>query len=160
MNPSNFKSIVLEPAQSASASGDVFATVDTKGYDYMSLELLSGTHAAAETALEILRLGESDTVPTDVTTDTTIIPALSCAAAVGATASNILPPGSSTKQNIYRFNVNCTGRKRYIALDYTPVQQVAGSILMVAHLFRNNSGDDPLLTAATTADGFRFVADV
>lgn len=159
MNPSNFKSVIMEEAQSATSSGDVFATVDTKGYDYMCLEIQSGTHEAAETSLEILRLGEADTVPTDVTTDTTVIPALSCAAAVAATAENILPAGSSTKQNLYRFNIDLRGRKRYIALDYTPVKQTVG-IGLVAHLFRNNSGDDPLLTAATTADGYRLIANV
>ena len=112
MNPSNFKSVVLEAAQSASSSGDVYAVVDTKGYDYMCLEIHAGTHEAAETALEILRLGEADTAPTDVTTDTTILPAFSCAAAVAASASNILPAGSSTKQNIYRFNMDLKVRKR------------------------------------------------
>ena len=158
MNPSNFKSVVLEAAQSASSSGDVFATVDTKGFDYMCLELHSGTHETIETSVEILRLGESDTAPTDVTTDTDILPAFSCAAAVTATADNVLPPGSSTKQNIYRFNMDLKGRKRYIGIDYTPVTQVAGTVLMVAGLFRNNSGDDPTATQATTADGYRMVA--
>ena len=158
MNPSESKSVTLEANQSATSSGDVFATVDTKGYDYMCLDIYAGTAEAAMTALEILRMGESDTVPTDVTTDCTVLPALSCAAAVCATASNILPAGSSTKENTYRFNVDLRGRKRYIGVDYTPVKQTV-DILMVAHLFKNNTGDDPHVTQATTADGFRIVMD-
>ena len=157
MNPSNFKTVILEETQSATSSGDVFATVDTKGYDYMVFQILSGTHEAAETSLEILRLGHADTTPTDVTTDCTVLPAFSCGAAVAATCSNILPPGSSTKQNIYQMNVDLRGKKRYFAVDYTPVKQTV-AISLIAHLFRNNSGDEPLTTQATTADGLRLVA--
>ena len=158
MNPSNSKTVILEEGQTASSSGDVYAVVDTLGYDFMVLEIFSGTHEAAETALEILRLGESDTAPTDVTTDCDILPQFSCAAAVAATAELILPAGSSTKQNIYRFNIDLRGRKRYIGLDYTPVTQVV-ALSTIAHLFRNNEGEEPLTTAATTADGFRLIAD-
>lgn len=158
MNPTNSKTVILEEAQSASSSGDVFATVDTLGFDYMVFDICSGTHEAAETSLEILRLGESDTAPTDVTTDCTVLPAFSCGAATAATCDNILPAGSSTKQNVYRFNMDLRGRKRWIALDYTPVKQTVG-ISLVAHLFRANDGVDPLVTAATTADGFRMIAN-
>ena len=159
MNPSNFKSVVLVAAQSASSSGDVFATVDTKGYDYMVMDVHAGTSSVAETALEILRVGESNTAPTDVTTDCSVLPAFSCAAAVTTTASNVLPANSSTKQNIHRFNMDLRGRQRYIAIDFTPVVQITGTILMIANLFRNNSGDDPLATAVTTEDGLRLVAN-
>lgn len=157
MNPSNFEVVQLEEGQSATSSGDVFATVDTKGYDYCVLDVHTGTAAAAETALEILRVGEADTVPTDVTTDTTILPAFSCAAAVAATAENILPAGSSTKLNTYRMNIDLRGRKRYLAIDFTPVLETK-NISIIANLFRNNTGDEPLTTQATTADGLRLVA--
>jgi len=159
MNPSNFKTVILEQMQSASASGDVFGTVDTKGFDYMVMQCELATVSAAHTAMEILRMGEADTVPTDVTTDCTVLPALSCGAAVAATCENILPALSSTKQNLFQFNVDLRGRKRYLAIDLTPVQTCSW-ISMVAHLFRNNSGDDPLATVATTADGLRLVANV
>lgn len=158
MNPGNMKTVILEETQSATSSGDVFATVDTKGYDFCVFQILSGTHEAAETSLEILRLGHQDTVPTDVTTDTTVLPAFSCGAAVAATCSNILPPGSSTKQNIYQFNIDLRGKKRYLAVDYTPVKQTV-AISLIAHLFNNNMGDNPLATQATTADGLRLVAN-
>lgn len=157
MNPSNSETKILTEGTTCAASGDVFAKVDTKGYDYMVLEILAGTWSAAETSIEILRVGESDSDPSDVTTDCDILPGFSCAAAACATADNILPPGSSTKQNIYRFNMDLRGRKRYIALDFCPVLQVPG-VAFLAHLFRNNIGDEPLTTQATTADGFRFIA--
>ena len=157
MVPGNFKTVILEETQSATSSGDVFATVDTKGYDFMVFQILSGTHEAAETSLEILRMGHADTTPTDVTTDTTVLPAFSCAAAVAATAENILPPGSSTKQNIYQMNIDLKGKKRYFAVDYTPVKQTV-AISLLAHLFRGNQGDDPVETQATTSDGMRLVA--
>jgi hypothetical protein len=157
MNPPVCKTVVLEEMQSASASGDVFATVDTKGYDYMVLQCELATVSAAHTAMEILRIGEADTVPTDVTTDTTVLPAFSCGAAVAATCDNILPALSSTKQNLFQFNIDLRGRKRYLALDLTPVQTCSW-ISLNAHLFRNNSGDDPIETVATTSDGLRLVA--
>jgi len=159
MNPTNFKTVIMEEGQSASSSGDCWAVVDTLGFDYMCLEVNSGSHEAAETSLEILRVGESDTAPTDVTTDCTILPAFSCGAAVAATCDNILPPGSSTKQNVYRFNMDLRGRERYISVDYTPVTQVADGLSFIAKLFRANDGDEPLATAATTVDGFRLIAN-
>jgi hypothetical protein len=158
MNPGNFKTVILEETQSATSSGDVFATVDTKGYDFMVFQILSGTHEAAETSLEILRLGHSETTPTDVTTDCTVLPAFSCGAAVAATCENILPAGSSTKQNVYQFNVDLRGKRRYFAVDYTPVKQTV-AISLLAHLFRENQGDDPIATVATTSDGLRLVAN-
>jgi len=157
MNPSNVKTVILEETQSATSSGDVFATVDTKGYDYMVFQVLAGTAEAAGSA-EILRIGESDTTPTDVTTDCTVLPAFSCGAAVAATCDNTLPAISSTKQNIYQMNMDLRGRKRYIAVDFTPVKQLV-AISLLAHLFKNNSGDDPLATQATTADGLRLVGE-
>lgn len=157
MNPSNFKSVVMEILASSSSSSDEFSTVDTKGFDYMVMDVYHGTHEAAETALEILRVGESDTAPTDVTTDCDVLPAFSCAAAACATADNVLPAASSTKLNIDRINMDLRGRKRYIAIDWTPVKQTVDGWAVVAHLFRNNMGDDPVETQATTADGFRII---
>ena len=156
MNPSNFKTVIMEILASSSSSSDEFSTVDTKGFDYMVMDVLHGTHEDTETALEILRVGESDTVPTDVTTDCTVLPAFSCAAAVCATAENILPAASSTKLNIDRINMDLRGRKRYIAIDWTPVKQTVDGWAVVAHLFRTHLGDDPWETHATTADGFRI----
>jgi len=156
MNPSNMKTVILEETQSATSSGDVFATVDTKGYDYCVFQILAGTGEAAQTSVEILRMGHADTVPTDVTTDTTVLPAFSCGAAVAATCDSILPALSSTKQNIYQMNIDLRGKKRYLAVDFTPVKQTV-AISLLAHLFRENQGDNPLATLATTSDGIRLV---
>ncbi len=150
------KSVTMKLAASASSAGVVFGSIDTKGFSFLTIDLHVGTVAAAETAVTTLRLGESDTAPTNVTTDCDAIVALTGAAATSTSAGFVLPPASSTTTNIYRFSVNLVGRKRYIGCEFIAAAQIAAGVAMVGHLSRPEV--TPVMAAIGTATaGCRLV---
>jgi hypothetical protein len=142
---------------SCTAAATNFAAIDTKGWDFLELDVVAGTGSAAETALTALRCGHSDTAPTDVTTDTTAIPAFTGAAATSTSAGFVLPALSSTKLNTYRFNVDLRGRKRYIACEMINTTVINAGCAFVGRLSRRESAE-AMGTVATSVDGCRLVA--
>lgn len=152
----DFKTVPIFEGLTMTSAGTVFDAVDTLGYDYLSIDLVAGTGEAASTAVTTLRLCESDTDPTAYTGGTAITACVG-AAATSTSAGFVLPALSSTKQNVYRFNIDLKGRKRYIGVNFAPEKQTVG-VACLAHLFR--VADGPAMeTAATSADGARVIAN-
>lgn len=150
----DFKTIPMFEGLTMTSAGTVFGTVDTYGYDYLAIDLEAGTGEAASTAVTTLRLCEDDTAPTAYT-DGDAVTACVGAAATSTSAGFVLPALSSSYKNIYRFNIDLRGRKRYIGINFAPTKQTVG-VGCQAHLFRAKTGP-AMETAATSADGARLV---
>jgi hypothetical protein len=136
------------------SAGTVFGQVDTKGYNYLIINLEAGTGDAASTAVSTLRCCESDSSMTAYT-DGDAITACVGAAATSTSAGFVLPALSSSKKNIYQFNIDLHGRKRYVGINFAPEKQTVG-VGCQANLMRSDL--DPVdSTAATGADGARLI---
>lgn len=155
MNASS-KTIPLFEGITMTSAGTVFGSVDTKGFDFAQIDLVAGTGEAASTAVVTLQISESDTAMTAYT-DGDAVTSLVGAAAISSTAGFVLPALSSTKQNVYRSNVDLKGRKRYLGLAFAPEKQTLG-VACVANLSRVQDGAD-IRVEATTIDGNRVIAN-
>lgn len=138
------------------SAGTVFGAVDTRGYDFAVINLEAGTGDAASTAVTTLRLCEDDTAPTAYS-DGDAITACVGAAATSTSAGFVLPALSSSKKNVYQFNLDLRGRKRYIGLNFAPTKQTVGVGCQI-NLFRPADGP-AMATAATSADGARLIVN-
>jgi hypothetical protein len=137
------------------SAGTVFGTVDALGFNYLIVDLEAGTGDAASTAVTTLQLCEDDTAPTAYT-DGDAITACVGAAAVSTSAGFVLPALSSTKKNVYQFNIDMRGRKRYIGINFAPEKQTVG-VGCQAHLFKKDDTNPADATVATGTDGARLI---
>lgn len=158
MVPSNEKTIPMIN-ETLTAAGTAIGNIDTIGFDYLKLDLAINSASAAETALTILRVCESDTNSAITAyTDGTPVTAFVGAAAVSTSAGFVLPARSSTKQNTYRMNMTLLGRKRFIGFNVAPTLTVTsvGAVVAIGTLARAQASDD-INTLATTATGMRLI---
>lgn len=102
-------------ATSATASG----YVDTRGYDYLEIEVTLDTANVVSNKPSVLKLMESD--------DTVTTNFANISGAVGGTDFTIANALTSLP-NQYAFCVDLRGRKRYIRCDVTPGTTQIGSI--------------------------------
>ena len=150
------KSIIMVEAGQCTSAGTVVGTLDTYGADFAEIDIFAGSADAAVTQLTSLRMAESDTQSAFTAhTDGDAVTAFVGAAATSTSAGFVLPALSSTKQNLYIFNVDLRGRKRYLGVDITIAKQTEG-VGMIGHLYRNETSP-PQVTGATSADGARLI---
>lgn len=149
------KTIPMFEGLTMTSAGTVFGNVDTKGFAHLQIDLVAGTGNGAQTAVTTLQLCENDASAMTAYTDGTPITACVGAAAVSTSAGFVLPALSSTKQNVYRFNLDLRGRKRYIGINFAPTSQTVG-VAALASLFRADV-DPAMATVATTSDGARSI---
>jgi hypothetical protein len=150
------KTVVLAEGLTMTSAGTVMGTLDTYGFDFAAIDVCAGTGEAASTAVTTLRMCESDdTTSLTAYTDGDAVTAFVGAAATSTSAGFVLPALSSTKQNVYRFNVDLKGRKRYLGVNFAPEKQTVG-VSVTAQLHRAEDGP-AMETAATSADGARVV---
>ena len=108
MNQNQANKVVnsVVPESITSASGTVTNTVDCSGWDYCQIYVIFGAIGATATALKIQEADDnstwSDVVGTRVGTDTDM---------AGAATSL---PGGSQANGVYRFDIDCRNRKRYL----------------------------------------------
>jgi hypothetical protein len=95
-------------SESITAAETASGTVDTKGFEFASIDITLGTVAATSNNPTTFELQESD--DTEWTNFATI------SGFVGDSDFDI-PAGHSTVTQLMKFNVNLLGRKRYIRLD-------------------------------------------
>lgn len=147
MVPGNYaiKQLIVPTTAITAASTANWGYVDTKGYDYICIDV-NEMSASAATQLGGLRVREDDTVPTAFT-DMSAIVALTGAAATSTSAGFALPyPNSAAASgNDYHFGIDLRGRKRYIGIDYIP--SVTTRAAATALLFR--AEEDPARTVST-----------
>ena len=150
------KTIPMFEGLTMTSAGTVFGQVDTIGYNFLAIDLEAGTGEAAATAVDTLRVCESDTDSAMTAyTDGAPVTAFVGAAATSTSAGFVLPALSSTKKNIYRFNIDLRGRKRYVGVNFAPVKQTVG---VGAKAIMARAEDGPAMsTVATTVDGARSI---
>lgn len=149
MVPGNYKlqQLIIPTTAITALSTANSGYVDTKGYDYLCIDLVEMS-ASASTQVSGLRVREDDTVPTAFT-DMSAIVALTGAAATSTSAGFVLPFPNSAVENNYRFNIDLKGRKRYIGLDFIPA--VSTQCASVALLLRGETGANQSTSTDKTA---------
>jgi len=148
------KVIPLFEGQTMTSAGTVFDALDTKGFDHCVIALIAGTGDAASTAVDTLRVCESDTDPTAYS-DGTAVTQFVGAAATSTSAGFVLPALSSSVQNVYQMEIDLKGRKRYLGLNFAPEKQTVG-VACVGILMRPADGAD-IATVATGTAGLRLL---
>lgn len=154
MNPSS-KTLPMFEGITMTSAGTVFGTIDTRGFDFCQIDLVAGTGLAASTAVTTMRVSESDTLLTAYTGGTAVTNLVG-AAAISTSAGFVLPALSSTVDNVYRFNVDLKGRKRYLGINFAPEKQTVG-VSCHAVLSRVADGAD-IRTIGTATAGNRLIA--
>jgi hypothetical protein len=125
-----------------------FGIVDTQGYDFAKIVYFT-SKATAASSQDACNLAEDDTLAT----------AFSDASEIDGcdgTADFTLIAESTDYSNAYVYNVDLSGRKRYIAMTYESDATHLGS--MVAILGRKADGAEA--TVATSAHGTRNIVNV
>lgn len=123
-----------------------FGIVDTKGYDFAKLVYVTAK-ATVASSQDFFDFGHCDTLATAYTdTGVTTI-------CTGTTDLTVVAE-STDYSNVYTFNVNLVGRKRYLAMRYESDGTHSGC--MFAILGRKEDGHEA--TVATTAHGTRNIA--
>jgi len=125
-----------------------FGVVDTKGYDFAKVCYIT-SKATAASSQDACNLGKDDTLPTAFTDSTEI-------ALCDGTADFTVVAESTTYSNVYTYNVDLSGRKRYLTLTYESDATHYGCAVTI--LGRKVDGAEE--TVATSAHGTRNIVNV
>mgnify|MGYP003394132756 FL=1 len=126
MNPQS-KAVLALATTSVTNAGTATGSVDTLGYDFLALDLLQTTSNAVSNNLSVCKLSESDT--TDAT-NYSDVPAF-----VGdGTGGFTIPNADTSNSQLYKFNMDLRGRKRYIKLSASPL--TTQSLTAIANLHK------------------------
>jgi hypothetical protein len=152
------KTVIMKLDDAAASGASVIGTIDTLGYDYLEVDVIAGSASAAEVAVAALHFGETDDTAahSDVETDMDLIPAFTGGAAVSPTVGFVLPARSSTVTNLYRFNMDLRGRKRYIGCHFEPLTTITEGVAIIGRLSRAHVGP-AMATAAIGVSGARLI---
>lgn len=127
MVPGNSKTVVALLGTGITAGETVTANIDTLGADFAAIELILGTSNTVSNKPTTLKLSESD--------DTVVTNFADITKFVGGGAGGFTIPNADTANaNVYRFNVDCRARKRYLKL--TAAVRTTQQGVMVARLGR------------------------
>lgn len=112
MKPSP-KSVLVVASQSATAGATVTGSVDTQGFDWLTLDMVQHTVAAATNKLTVCKISESDTTDATNYSDVTAL--------VGGGAGGFAIPNIDTQNpSMFKFNLDLKKRKRYLKLSLSP----------------------------------------
>jgi hypothetical protein len=119
------------------------ASIDRLGFDFASIDLIMGTANVVSNKPSTLKISESDDLTTynDVT-----------ALVGGGVGGFTIPNADTSNPNVYRLNVDCRGRKRYLKLSVTPL--TTQEVVMAARLLRAKE-----VPTTTTAAGVHVLAN-
>jgi len=139
MLPQTKQVIVISQASTtngATASGNI----DTLGFDYATIDVITSTSNAVSNNPSVLKLSESD--------DTVVTNFADVSGFVGDTDFTI--PASVTSGNWgVKLNVDCRARKRYLKLSLTPL--TTQTITAIANLARGDEAPVSTTTANVKA---------
>ena len=115
MKPTATKQVVMIGQSSTTNAATASGNVDTKGYDFASIDVLMATSNAATNNPSVLKLAESD--------DTVVTNFADISGFVGDTDFTIpvAETVATNDPNAYKFNVDLSGRKRYLKLSISPL---------------------------------------
>lgn len=115
MKPTATKQVVMIGQSSTTNAATASGNVDTKGYDFASIDVLMATSNVTSNNPTVLKLAESD--------DTVVTNFADISGFVGDTDFTI--PDAETvatnAPNAFKFNVDLSGRKRYLKLSISPL---------------------------------------
>ncbi len=124
MNPAT-KAVLVLATTSLTNGATGTGSVDTLGFDFLSLDVLQTTSNNTTNNLSVCKLSESDT--TDATNYSDIT------AFVGDGAGGFTVPAADTSNSqLYKFNLDLRGHKRYIKFTGSPV--TTQSLTAIANL--------------------------
>lgn len=134
-------SVTLIGALTNGATGT--ANVDTLGFDYVSIKLIATTADVVSNKPTVLKIAESDdTVVTNFANVTTFVGGTATSTSVGF----VIPSADTSNPNVYRFNVDCRYRKRYLKISVSP--QTTQTYSLVADLGEGSEWPDVNTTKA------------
>lgn len=131
------KQVIAINQASTTNAGTASGNVDTLGYDFCSIDVITTTSNAVSNNPSVLKLSESD--------DTVVTNFADVSGAVGDTDFTIANAVTEGNWGV-RFNVDCRPRKRYLKVSVSPV--TTQSITAIAMLSKGDEGP----TDATGAD--------
>lgn len=126
-----------------------FGVIDTQGYDFAKI-VYATPKATVASSQDHLNLAEDDTLPTAFT-DATEIDGCS-----GTDSDFTIVAESTDYSNVYTYNVDLKGRKRYLAMNYESDGIHGGCMLAIL----GRKADGAEATVATTAHGTRNIVSV
>ena len=131
--PKNVIAIIpISKTNGATATGEL---IDTKGWDFVNIGIVASTADVVSNTLSVLKIEEGDTT-SSVATFTGAVSGTDYTIATNAYTT-------TTNQNVWSFNVDLRGRKRYLRVSASP--QTTMVIGAVATLMR---GEQAPATAA------------
>lgn len=123
----DFKQVIVVSQSSTATNATATGNIDTLGYDWCTLDVITSTSDATANNPATLKLAESDDT---VVTNFTDITAL-----VGDGVGGFTIPAAVTSGNWgVKLNVDCRHRKRYLRLSVTPT--TTQTVTAIANLFR------------------------
>jgi hypothetical protein len=108
MTPLSKAEIVISPTSTTNGATTT-GSFDTKGYDYVELDVCTTTSNATSNNLSVLTLSEGDTT------------ASYAAVSTGDTDFTIADADTSSDQVVATFRIDTRARKRYLKLSASPV---------------------------------------
>lgn len=109
---SGLKQVIAINQASTTNAGTASGNIDTLGYDYVTIDVITTTSNDTTNNPSVLKLSESD--------DTVVTNFANISGAVGDTDFTI--PASVTSGDWgVKFNVDCRARKRYIKVSVSPL---------------------------------------
>lgn len=135
----NSKTVVSLLGTGVTNGATVTANIDTLGFKHASIQLVTGTANVVSNTPSVLKLSQADT--TDATNFSDI------SAFTGGTGFTIANADTSNA-NVFRFDVDLRGRKRYLKLTASP--RTTQECVMVARLSNGETGVDSASDAGVT----------
>lgn len=113
--------IPISKTNGATAAGEL---IDCKGFDYVTIGIVASTADVVSNTLSVLKIEEGDTT-SSVATFTGAVSGTDYTIATNAYTS-------TSNQNIWSFNVDTRGRKRYLKVSASPqTTMVIGGIAVL-----------------------------
>lgn len=120
------KSVVTIMGTGVTNAGTGTSVIDRLGWDYVSLDLVLGTANVVSNIPTVLKIAESDI--TDSTGYANVV-AFTGGTATSTSIGFVIPTVSdTTNPNVYRMNIDCRGRKRYLKLSVSPATTQLGFV--------------------------------
>jgi hypothetical protein len=133
----NSKTVVSLLGTGVTNGATVTANIDRRGFDYVSIDVVMGTADVTSNNPSVLKIAESD--------DTVVTNFANVSGLVGDTDFTIAAADTSNP-NVYRLNIDCKARKRYLKLSVSPT--TTQQTVMVARLGNASVAADASATKA------------
>jgi len=140
----NVKTVIMAPVLNAAGVTNIMS-FDRSGFDYCTIDILSGTTDTETNAIAQVNVAESDTLTTP--SAMTDIPALCGSVTTSTSYMWAVPAVSATSQgSCITINIDLKGRKKYIGLSL--LASAGGGTASIAAIARLSRAEETPITAA------------